>query len=54
METKVTSLPIISLAAIACSGMLSIKILHGIISWKKVASPPCAQQLVCPSLKNQV
>ena len=48
METMVTSIPIITLAAIACKGVLIVTCLKGILPWMKIATPPYARRFICP------
>ena len=52
MVTMVTSLPILILAAFACSGVLSFNFCEGIVSWMKIPTPPRARMFVCPSFNN--
>ena len=40
METIVTSLIKLIMAAIACAGVLIVHFRLGIVSWKKIATPP--------------
>ena len=42
METRVTSLPMLILAATCCRGVLSVNFWLKILSWMKIATTPCA------------
>ena len=52
METMVTCIPMLSLAAVACRGVFIVISLKGILSWMKIATPPCDRRFICPSLNN--
>ena len=52
METMVTSIPMLILAAIACKGVLNVISLKGVLSWMKIATSPCARRFTCPYLNN--
>ena len=54
METMVTSIPMLILAAIAGSGVLIVISLIDLLSWMKIATPPCARRFICPSLNNSL
>ena len=54
METMVTSTPKLILAASACRGVLIVINLKGILSWMKIATPPCYRLFICPSLDNRL
>ena len=46
METIVTSIPMLILAAIAYRGVFFVVVfLKGILPWMKIATPPCSRLL---------
>ena len=52
MQTMVTSIPMLILAANACSGVFNVISLKGILSWMKIATLTCDQRFICHSLYN--
>ena len=52
METMVTSIPMLILAAIDCRGVLIVISFKGILSWMKIATHPCDRRFICPPLNN--
>ena len=52
METMVTSIPMVILAAFACKGVSLVISLEGILSWMEIATPSYARRFICPSLNN--
>ena len=52
METMVTSIPMLILAAIACREVLFFIYLKGKLPWMKIATPPFAWRFIFPSMNN--
>ena len=52
METMVTSISMLVLAAIACRRKLIVISLKGILLWIKIATPPYGRWCINPSLIN--
>ena len=52
METMVTFLPMMALAAIDCNVVLSITFWYGMVLWMLIATAPCARMFLCPSLND--
>ena len=54
METMVTSITLLILAAIVNKGVLIAISLKGILSWMEISTLPCARRFMCPSLNNYI